>query len=169
MEVKIPQTLLIFRIIDFLMIPGMYILGGFKRDSIQETHPWHVWREFSEKSINSQDAVTINGTDSRTFRRHFLFLFHAPIFGGWKNYSVYSLFDTSRVFHIGWIVYENGTLKEKGVNKLPIKNGSIKMLDGPPASMITFFGVDIDGKQVKIHKTGNGRLGDGKYRHIRLF
>ena len=169
MKFKIPRTPFICRIVDFLMIPIMYILGGFKLDSIQETHPWHSWRKFSEEEINIEDSVTITGTDNRTFRKHFLFLFHAPLFGGWKNYSVYSPVKSGVVFHIGWIVYENGSQIEAGINKLLIKNGSIRMLDGPPNYRVSFFGVDKDGSQIKIYKTGSGRLGDHKYPGIRLF
>ena len=169
MKFNIPETPFIFRLIDILMIPVMYVLGCFKLDSLQETHPWHSWRNFSENDINKNDSVTITGTDQKTFVKHFLFLFHAPIFGGWKNYSVYSPENNVRLFHIGWIVYENETLKEVGISKLPIKNGAIRMLDGPPAYVVTFFAINGEGNQIKIKRIGNGRLGDNRYRGIRLF
>ena len=169
MKLKIPKTLFIFRVIDILMIPLMYVLGGFKSDSLQETHPWHSWRDFSENDIDIKESVVTFGTDEKTFSKHFLFLFHAPLFGGWKNYTVYAPTNGTPIFHIGWIVHENTILKEIGISTLPIKNGAIRMLDGPPTYKVNFFAIDKNGNQVALHKVGSGRLGDYKYRGIRLF
>lgn len=167
----VPKTPAFLRMVDFFMIPVMFVLGGFRRDSMQETHPWHVFRGFEAGDINRELAVASRGDDTDGFQRHLLFLFHAPIFGGWKNYSVLAPKEPVSEFRIGWLVYhaETGELIEKGVNKLPVTNGAIRLLNGPPYYSSHFFAVDAEGKQVAMQKTGQGRLGDGKNPGVRLF
>lgn len=169
MKFVVPKTTRMLRAIDFVMIPIMFILGGFKLDSIQETHPWHSYRDFTEDDVDIQKTILTDGTDVNAHLTRHGFVFHAPLFGGWKNYSVYAPLSTSEPFRIGWITYENGGLREVGIHKLLIKNGAIRMLDGPPTYKVKFFAVDQSGNQIDIQKIGIGRLGDHKFKHLRLF
>lgn len=166
---RVPVIPLFYRAIDYLMVPVMFVLGGFKADSMQETHPWHVFRDFKLDDVDRSMSVSFKGTEKQGFSRRFLFLFHAPLFGGWKNYIVLESVNYDGVFHVGWIVYDQGVLQDYGINKLPIVNGAIRMLEGPPNYNGCFFGVGSDGSQIPLKKAGNGRLGDKKYLHIRLF
>lgn len=162
---KLPK---IYRIADFLLIPIMFILGGFKKDSIQETHPWHVWRKFNLEEIDTSKTTTHKGTDTSVYKKHYLFLFHAPLFGGWKNYSVLESAHRDS-FYIGWGMYEGDVLAGKGLNRLLIKDGRVRMLDGPLNYHGFYFGINEKGEQVVLKKVGRGRLGDRKYPGVRLF
>lgn len=170
-DLKPPKISTVLRLLDFAMIPIMFVLGGFKLDSIQETHAWHSFRKFKPDDVDLSKALSNTGTDERSFKRRLVFLFHAPIFGGWKNYIVLAPKRSIETFFIGWLVYDKSTNKllEKGVHKLPIKNGSIRMLSGPPNYKGYFFAVDKEGNQIEIKRVGTGRLGDHKYPGVRLF
>ncbi|MFZ1250454.1 MAG: hypothetical protein WAR37_03370 [Candidatus Microsaccharimonas sp.] len=169
MAFTIPKTPLFYRFLDYLLIPVMFILGGFKMASLQETHPWHSWRIFSVEDVDKSKAVVTKGTDSKSYSKHFLFLFHAPLFGGWKNYSVYTPMQSIQHFHIGWIVYKQGVVIEKGIHKLLIKNGAIRTLDGPLSYETVFFAINENGKQIALRKKDSGQLGDGRFSEFRLF
>lgn len=166
-----PKTPAFFRVIDILMIPIMLILGGFKTDSIQETHPWHSFRDFDPKDINTDLSVLSAGTDSKMLKRHFLFLFHAPLLGGWRDYLVIAPVEPMATLHVGWIVRNTQTnaLIEHGIQKLPVTNGAIRVLTGPPINTVHFFIVDKNGTQVAAQTVGEGTLGDHRFPAIRLF
>lgn len=169
---SIPKLPLFFRVLDYAMVPIMFVLGGFNRDSMQETHPWHSYRNFDVRTIDSRLTVAHTGTEVSRLKQHFVFLFHAPLFGGWKNYSVYMPAEARRPFFIGWVIYDTQSTKklcEIGINKLSIYDASIRMLDGPPNYTGYFFAIDSSGKQIKLERTGSGRLGDNKYPGLRLF
>ena len=162
---KIPA---LFRLFDYIMIPLMFVLGGFKRDSLQETHPWHCYREFNVESIDIAKTLKVQG-EERAFKKHFLFLFHAPIFGGWKRYCVLAPTNTGTPFHIGWIVkniYDD--IIDYGINKKPISDPAVRMLTGPTSHQTLFFAVDDTGNQLNLTKIGEGVLGDGKHPEFRL-
>ncbi len=167
---KLPKMNPMLQFADSALTPIMFILGGFKSDSVQQTHAWHSFRDFDLKDVDLDQAVPHAGTDNRSFKRHFLFLFHAPIFGGWKNYIVLAPKQPIDTFFIGWIIYDKSTNKllEKGIHKLPIKN-RIRMLSGPPNYKGYFFAVDKNGNQIEIKQAGSGILGDHKYPGTRLF
>lgn len=160
-----------YRIIDTLMIPIMFALGGFKKDSIQETHPWHSYRSFDPKKINTRLCVVSTGSDDKTFKRHFLFLFHAPILGGWRHYLAVSPKKPLNLFYVGWIVMnsETHTIIEHGIQKLPIHDRAIRVLTGPPVNTTYFFTVNAEGEQVAADTIGQGILGDHLFPDTRLF
>ena len=54
---ELPRSALIA---DRLMWPLMFALGGFRRDSIQETHFWHNQR-IDKSQIDSRLTVVISG------------------------------------------------------------------------------------------------------------
>ena len=148
----------------------MFVLRGFKFDSLQETHPWHAY-QINPKDVDFRLAVATHGTDTTWYRGRSAFLFHAPILGGWKQFSVYEVDRANVPFHIGWVMYEgrSGKLIEAAIHKLPIRDTHIRTLDGPPSFHGHFFAVDTNGRQVPLRVTGRGRLGDGKYLSVRLF
>jgi hypothetical protein len=171
LRVSLPKTPSYFRIIDYAMIPLMYFLGGFKSDAVQETHPWHSFRGFNIDEVDRTLAIENTGTESTSFKQHFLFLFHAPIFGGWKQYVTFAPEVPVASFNIGWIVYDTHTKKllDRGINTLPVTNGMIRVLSGPPNFTGYFFAVDANGEQIKLKEVGRGTLGDKQFPGIRLF
>lgn len=153
------------------MVPIMSVLGGFKSDAIQETHPWHSFRAFNPHDIDRTLSVANTGTETTSFKRHFAFLFHAPIFGGWKQYVALAPIEPVAPFYIGWLVYDTKTKKllENGINKLPIYNGGIRVLSGPPNYSGFFFAIDANGTQIALKEVGRGVLGDKQFKGFRLF
>src|SRR6185437_16199634 len=87
---------------DILMLPVMFVLRGFMVDSLQATHLWHV-QPVDLQVIDQALVIAGENTDHSLFDGHFSFLFHAPVFGGWKDFSVYEADEVSTPFHIGWI------------------------------------------------------------------
>jgi hypothetical protein len=154
-----------FQVTDTLMRPLMHTLGGFKPDSLQETHPWHV-QEIDHELIDPELTVTIKGSASESMKSHNVFLFHAPILGGWRNYT---LFETAQAeFHIGWVGKVRGKLAQAAINRLLIFDGKVRMLNGPEGSETDFFAVDPDGIQIGIQSIGGGKLGDNQFPGTRL-
>ena len=168
MQLHVPRLPGFYRIIDFCMLPIMFLLGWLRRDAMQETHAWHVWRDFRSGDINQALSVKYTGSD-RTFHRHYVFLFHVPMLGGWKKYLVVQPHDKKLDYRIGWIVYDKKRLKRVGVQRLIVHKQPIRILSGPANYSGYFFAVDVDGKQIKLEKIGEGMLGDGKYPNTRLF
>jgi hypothetical protein len=164
----IPKTPGFFRLVDFAMKPIMFVLGGFNRNSLQETHPWHLYRNIDEKNIDLSLVYTHQGDDSSLIQKHALFLFHSPIFGGWKKYIVLEPSTSERPFYIGWTIQTKNTRKTE-VHKLPIYENSIRVLSGSPLFSGYFFALSAEGEQVPIKCIGQGRLGDGQYSDVRLY
>ncbi|EKE05331.1 MAG: hypothetical protein ACD_19C00355G0011 [uncultured bacterium] len=139
---KTPEVSIIFRLVDFLLFPFMWILGGFKFP-IQESHPWNVRKwNWMDKGlfINKQD------TKARFGHENIFGFYHMPIFGGLTKYVVIEASGFNKYWNVGW----------KGfVHLLPINQNRIMMLDGK--------------KELSLKIVGFGELGDGKYNGIRLF
>lgn len=166
-QLKPSKTPSALRAIDMCMIPVMFLLSGCKKDAIQETHPWHCYRGFKPEQIDANKTVTVSGEESLT--RHFLFLFHAPILGGWKKYCVLAPASNTQAFYVGWIVQnDQGELVDHGINKLPIFDSEVRLLKGPINHSTQFFAVDADGNQVSLQKVDDGELGDGRHSGSRL-
>ena len=149
----------------------MFVLRGLRFDSLQETHVWHVHR-IDPKDVDLKLAVLSKGTDKSRFTpSNASFLFHAPIFGGWKNFGVYEVDSKDTPFHIGWagINTKTGKLEGTAVHLLPIYDNKIRMLDGPQGSRTHFFAFDTMGNQIPLRKIGSGRLDDGTYLNVRIF
>lgn len=128
-----------FRALDTLMVPVMKLLGGFKPDCLQETHPWHA-QLVPAGLIDHKLAVAHQGSDPTIFRQHFAFLFHISALGGWKDYIVLEV-PQGDVFHIGWVMYHTASSKllQAAVQKLPIHGRRIRMLAGPSSFQGYFF------------------------------
>ena len=146
----------------------MYALGGFKADSIQETHPWHphrIDRELLDLSITAEAPI-----DEEAINR-LGFLFHVPgIPGlGWRDYSV--LQPADQPFYIGWssIDAQDGHHVDTAVHRLRVDSDRIRMLNGPSSERTNFFAVNLDGDQVNLDIVDSGRLGSNMHTDIRLF
>ncbi len=151
------------KIADAFMLPIMIVLGRFKKDSIQETHPWHI-KNISPSDVDPTKVLLVNGAKEKVGDRYGP-LFH--MFWGWKNYI---LIESNGPFYIGWIFYKDGsnTPAQSAVNLLIINDDRIRMLSGPKGSKTLFFAVDNKGRQLPIRKAGQGQLGDSKFPGTRL-
>jgi len=157
---------LIYRIFDFLLIPLMYALGGFKKDIVQQTHGWHTVN-IDPSKVELSKSIQIEGLDESKFNNyggflHHLGFFHIPIFGGWKNYVILECPESP--WYVGWL--------SKGFSQIQcllIVGDKVKVLTGREGNKTIFFGVDRNGKQVSIKKLDQGILGDGKYVSVPLY
>ena len=156
----------IYRVFDCILSPFMFLLGGLKMDSIQQTHGWHTL-DVDPNVVDLKKSLTVIGSDASKFNNFgriidHLGVFHMPIFGGWKNYVILECKDT--FWYVGWL--------SKGFSQahcLPIKGSKVKVLTGIKGNKTVFFGVDKNGNQVPIKKLAQGILGDGKYKSVPLY
>jgi hypothetical protein len=170
--VNVPNLTFYEKLADKLMKPIMFVLRGYKTDSLQETHKWHVYN-IDPKRIDLSLAVENHGKDKSKYsiENKASFLFHAPILGGFRDFSVYEVNQRDAPFYVGWIVYrssDNELLKAQ-VQKLPIKSSQIRLLDGTSKSWGYFFALNKDGNQIIIKKIGAGSIGDKSYTNVKLF
>lgn len=151
---KVSKLNLVFRLLDFLLWPFMFILGGFKFP-VQETHIWHM-----HKWIWNNDGLKITETDKKSkFSYNTPFsLAHMPIFGGWTRYVVIEASGFKKYWYVGW---------KNVLHFLPIYNNRIMMLTTDKG--FTAYGLSDTGEYLKLKIIGYGELGDGKYKGIRLF
>lgn len=154
---KVPKLNFIFRLLDFLLWPFMWILGGFNF-SVQETHPWHVKR-FNWK----KDGIKVKGDDTKAkfsqsgFSKYFG-LYHMPIFGGLRKYIVLENNNFKEYWNIGW---------DNHIQILKIYRSKIALLVGKEG--YSAFAISDGKKEIKLKVIGFGVLGDGKYNKLRLF
>lgn len=156
----------IYRVFDYVLLPFMVILGGFKKDVVQQTHAWHC-KNIDPKKIDLTKSVEVKGSDSSKYEntggifKH-LGLFHMPIFGGWKNYIV--LESKESPWYVGWLSCEFSQL-----HCLPIKGNKVKVLTGKKGTKTLFFGVNQNVEQVIIKSVAEGKLGDGEFNKVPLY
>lgn len=173
-KIQVKKVAFYFRILDHLLWPFMWILAKGKVERPQESHRWHfqdIECDILEKIMDPHLIVSIEGDDPSRFDINSLGLFHLPLFGGWKNYIILEANNFSRYWHVGWRIYRGGTknLVRCQIQKLRISSSCIKLLKGVPGKRAEFFGVDDSGKQVSVRVVGEGKLGDGQFRNVRLF
>jgi hypothetical protein len=163
----------VFRVLDWALAPLMYVLGGCKLDSIQETHYWHCQRVSAPHEVDYIASIIIRGDDSSSFANALtpLPLFHIPLIGGWRNYAILEVQSTVATWHVGWIhlVVPAGSRPRSHVQRLPIAERNIRVLKHPHGYVTKFFAVDSCGNQIPVKCVGEGRLGDNRYKNIRLF
>jgi len=151
----VPQLNIIFRLIDFLLWPFMWILGGF-RFPVQESHPWNVkkWDWGGKKGLK-----ILRADKNAKFGHENVFgLYHMPIFGGLTKYVVIEATGFDKYWFVGW----------KGqIQSLRIKENKIMLLIGKNG--FTAYGLGDNGMDLRLKTVGFGELGDGKYNGIRLF
>lgn len=152
---EIPKVNFIFRMLDVLLFPFMYVFGGFKFP-IQETHMWHVkrwdWKDTDGLVIKEFDKKAKFGHTSS------FGLFHMPLFGGLTKYVVIEASGFNKYWNVGW---------EEGINLLRIKENRIMLLTGKNGFIA--YGLGDGNKNLKLKIVGYGILGDNKYKGIRLF
>lgn len=175
-KIHIKNTPFYFRVLDFFLWPFMWLLAGTKLELPQETHYWHIQKidcNIIEKTLSSDLNIVLEGDDKSRFSMDIsnFGLFHMPIFGGWKNYIILKAESFTHHWNIGWRIYSNTPVAASKceIQKLPISSPFIKLLKGLPGQKVEFFAIDSDGSQAPLHLVGEGRLGDGKFRNVRLF
>lgn len=168
-EVKLTDPLpLHIRILDILMYPLMFALGGFKvGESVQRTHTWHNVK-IDPESLNQYLAERVRGRDYSKVSKNEVIpgQFHMPLFGGWKEYVVLQLRDPGPVdqWFVGWVTLERGA----ELSRIPLHNREVKMLTGPKGTTTDFFAVDTQGNQKGLEVLDYGTHGDRKYGHLPL-
>ena len=144
-----------FKVIDFLLTPFMWILGGFATP-LQETHRWHImkWKWQNNKGL------IVKASDKKAKFDHTsgFGLFHMPIFGGLTKYVVIEAKGFDKYWRVGW---------SEQIHLLKIKQNQIKLLVGKNGFIA--YGLGDNNKDLKLRIIGFGELGDKKYNGIRLF
>ncbi len=85
-----------------------------------------------------------------------------PIFGGLTKYVVLEVKGFKDHWHIAW---KGDRLSQ--VHRLPIRENRIKLLTG--TDEYSAYALDDEGQFLPIRLIGYGKIGDGKYKGIRLF
>jgi hypothetical protein len=167
-----------FRILDFVLVPLMWVLLGFRLERPQETHKWHmqtidaalVLPEYALR-IEGDDAADWDGRSRHRWGRalHGVRI-HTTIFGGWQDYLILEAEGFQRFWHVGWLIdFEDTGYQKSQVQKLQIHSPHIKVLKGTPNLGVTFFALDETGKQLPLRQVAEGRIGDRRFPKIRLF
>lgn len=157
-----------WKVLDITMAPFMWIIGGFKNQSLQETHRWHT-QEINPNEIDKSLGVKVVGTEDTKILGHFLGVFHMPIFGGWKNYIIFNA-NTEEIWHIGWLCYGKSESEYEfcQIQRLKLKNPLVKVLSGPKDQITYFFALNEKGNQIKLEKVAEGVHGDQKFKNTRF-
>lgn len=147
-----------YRILDYLLYPLMYVLQGNLTDSPQETHPWHV-----KKHRWKSKGVLIKGDDvnskfGQSGISKYLGLYHMPIFGGLKKYIVIENKKFKKYWNVGW---------NNEMQILKIYDSKVKLLPGKESYYI--HALSDGSKEVSVKVVDSGRIGDGRYKSVRLF
>lgn len=81
-----------FKFIDKLMIPLMYLFSGTLIDSPQSTHRWNS-QKLKENELDFLDhrLVVLSKGEANAMKERFVFLYHIPILGGWRDYLVLNI------------------------------------------------------------------------------
>ena len=174
MKIEVHSVPFVFWILDFVMSPIMWALSGFKWERPIETHPWHIQRlDFLvlEQNLDRRKMVVLESADvSKVSARAYgtCGIVHMPLFGGWTRYVIIEAQGFQNHWHIGWKI-QASNFKQCAVQMLNIYTPVIKLLEGADGQHTEFFAVDEQGEQIPIRKMAGGKLGDGKFRNVRLF
>ena len=140
------------KLADMLMVPIMYLISGTFAEKPQRTHAWNI-QNFSvtqAQMLSEKEMVSVKGLRNQ-LKRHYGFLFHMPIFGGWRHFVVIQPLDYQGVWHVGW------QQKNVQISILPLV-GPVRLLVG--SSDVKFFGINSQGCQIPIQQIGTGKIGD---------
>lgn len=152
-------------ILDIFFIPIMFVLGGFKKDSLQWSHRWNIQKHVDPKLFDERISLNIPGSIESKYYAGLEYLrFHMPLFGGWQDYVIIKPEDESIK---DWQICWKGNYHHKSFQKSQFKlTTPVKMLKGPNDT--DFYAFDSTGKQIALIKTDEGRLGDGRYSDLPL-
>ena len=144
--------------LDLLLRPFMYLLQGNITERPQETHPWHV-----KRFVWKTKGLLVEGSDHESrFGQSGLpkrfGLFHMPILGGLRKYIILENNNYKKIWNVGW---------NDQIQKLKIYGKRIKLLVGKED--YDAFGLSDNKNEVKLKIVDFGKIGDGKYKDIRLF
>lgn len=140
---------------DILMVPLMYLISGTFKEVPQRGHMWNnmgLSKEAVEK-LDKSIMVHCIGVRNEMHARWF-FLYHLPIFGGWRGYVALERVNPGKDWYVGYV-----TGDFIGASRIKL-SGRVRMLIGH--SNVSFFGIDADThEQISIMEIGRGRIGDG--------
>jgi len=135
-----------------------------------ETHPWHPQNIHCDL-IPDDIGTKVIGQDPSRFSFDDFGLLHMPLFGGWKNYIVLEAKDFDQFWRVGWKVTYTDPKKGRfcQIHKLKIYQPQIKVLTGISDSEKIGFGLNDSHKLIPLKIIGEGVLGDGQFKGVRLF
>ena len=159
----VPKIPYYIKILDKILYPLMYILWYGKKDSLQETHGWHV-TNFPIDWIDRDLCLPVSWDSESWIKKPYKWLHHIPILWWWENYIILQADKKSKKWFIG---RESGNSAQ--IHILPIYDRNIKMLKWPRWTATSFFALDDQWNQIPIRKIDQWKLWDMKYPNIRLF
>lgn len=167
-----PHYTVLQRLLDVLMLPVMVVVGGFRPDSLQRTHFWHL-ADIDPGAVARDLAVDVAGDEpgKRGNRPWPLPLYHMAAFGGWRHYTVLEAGDQARPWFLGWIHlhYPDGFRAQAKVHGRPIRGARVRVFRLPVGHRTLFFAVDGEGRQIPLRRIGDGRLPDHAYPGVPLY
>ena len=156
------------KVADWLMVPVMYVLQGTIFETPQLTHKWnnHPFPRAVRERLDFSSMVELQPLHAVRRRKHFWdFLFHAPIFGGWREYAVLTPKKNDpgqpEPWRIGWMTGDTQAISQI------VLTGPVRVLYGDFNTQ--FFAVDTTGQQLPLEQIDTGRIAaGGQYRHVTL-
>jgi hypothetical protein len=158
--------------LDLLMFPIMYFFSGvwinffknpFKpRNYLEWPQRTHWWNNKHIKNrVTCRHAFNILTPGDPGANDIPMPFAHLPLIGGWKKYVVIEPVDHNEKWFTGWITEE--VLGHSVIGKI----GPVRVLEGP--TPCERFGLNLDGRIIKIRVVGYGHIGDGsEYRKLAL-
>lgn len=166
MKLVVKPVGILARLADTLMVPVMFLVSGTWSEAPQETHFWNN-RRLKPSEAESLDpsimARCAGKYDPSVMQGRWLFLFHIPLLGGWRNYVVLKPIEPRGNWYVGYLT---GDLAK--ISRIPIA-GPARMLIG--SGDVSFFAIDAaSGEQMPLTEIGVGRIGKGgPFAKVRLF
>ncbi len=154
-KIHVPPLSKAARFFDWLLTPVMYLLAGTFSESPQKTHPWNNKKLTADEVQKLAPSRMIHSGGNAAARRRWIWklpLFHAPIFGGWRDYIVIQPFDPHAEWHVGWVGKDVA-----GVTQVKLY-GPARVLIGPEE--VSFFGLNRRGQQIPLVVVGRGEIGE---------
>jgi hypothetical protein len=170
--VLVRELSLLERALNRALSPLMYIAGGLKRDSVQETHAW-TCQPLRTDQLDPALGAEVRGDDeSKASNSRFPFpRFHVPILGGWRSFVVLQVELDSLPWYVGWlhIRVPERSKRRMELQRLPIRDRAVRVLKHPTGFVTLFVGYDSLGRQIPVRLIAEGRLGLGGGSGLRLF
>ncbi len=141
-------------LLDYLMLPIMYILQWNFFETPQRTHFWNNTKLaiLGTHALDSTSMISVPGDSTATQRwLGYVPIFHMPIFGGWKEYVVIAPHVDQDVWFVGWLVGDTA-----GISRVTLRSPVRLLLGSSPAH---FFGLNEHGEQIVIREIGRGTIG----------
>lgn len=152
MKIQIKPRSTFTKVIDSLMIPLMYLISGTFKEKPQQTHKWNIQKLSKEEAGQLDESLKIKVKGVPSFiGKHWGILFHFPIFGGWRHYTVLQPENPEGGYYVGW-----GT----EVSKILLFE-AVRLLNGPEGAY--FHAFNKSGEQIKLVRIGEGKVGNNSY------